>query len=220
MEHFKSDINSRREMEIKYYKGLNKRMNTSDINSSTNKATMTDRVKMDTYFMNMANTAKDCLSDDNCRRYLSDTMTDQRKKKKQLKDNIYENMNYSRYSSNQAPNPDKIVHYSRMYGPGNVASNFVVDSSNDVAPNFRKGNQPSGGTQSSGGVTQSRGGGTQSRGGGTQSRGGGTQSRGGVTQSRGGVTQSDDQIYSIPDELKNLNITGGVNISGRNPQIR
>lgn len=182
MEHFKSDINSRREMEIKYYRGLNKRIETSEINSSASQATMTDRVKMDTYFMNMANTAKNCLRDDNCRRYLSDTMTDQRNKKKKLKDSIHENMHYSRYSSMQPPKSDKVVHYSRMYGPGNVASNFVVDSSKDVAPNFRGG--------------------------------------GGGRPSDGGVSQSGDKIHSIPDELKNLNITGGVNISGINPQIR
>jgi len=134
MNYFDSDYNTRRKMETEY------KINVRNIDNSVNKATQEDRVKMDTYFLNMTNTTETCLRDENCRKYIKDTMTNQSNKKTNLKTNIINNSSYNRYSGNKINpniNSDKLVHYSRMYGIGNVAPNYKVDVDNDVAPNFK-----------------------------------------------------------------------------------
>ena len=138
MEYFDSDYNTRREMEQNYHNGLRHHLLGKDIDSSGNKATQTDRVKMDTYFMNMANTAETCLRDDNCRQYLTNTMTNQARKKSLLKQSINNDSSYSRYLGNYLKAPSD-VHYKRMYGPQSVPANFKVDKRKDVAPNQRFG---------------------------------------------------------------------------------
>jgi hypothetical protein len=134
MNYFDSDYNTRRKMETEY------KINVRNIDNSVNKATQEDRVKMDTYFLNMTSTTETCLRDENCRKYIKDTMTNQSNKKTKLKTNIINNSSYNRYSGNKINpniNSDKLVHYSRMYGIGNVAPNYKVEVDNDVAPNFK-----------------------------------------------------------------------------------
>lgn len=193
MEYFDSDYNTRRKMEMEYHNGYRRNLSTRDINSSGNKATMSDRVKMDTYFMNMANTAETCLRDDNCRRYLSNSMTDQAKKKSELKNKINMESSYNRYTGNaNKPPAHNDVHYSRMYGTKNVAPNYKVDKNNDVAPNFRRGSQSVRGVDSERNKTQ-------------------------VTDE---PSSTERKVGIVPPELKNLQIKGGANLSGSNPQIR